>query len=587
MHPLFVVAAGGTGAKIVESLVHLCAAGLGPDQLHVLLLDVDKDNGNVERARDAAELYARLRAWDWTLSPRSDAKGGTVPLAGTRFFKTDLHLFPCLDKISAVGEGGLSVHLRSTAGAHHLLDLLYNEAEQGSECEKGFLARPNLGSLVLGGHLREKLNAKGGGAAEFKTHLLNALNGAAVNNPVTLIVAGSIFGGTGASLFPVVCGSLRDAIDLGQNGSANWDKLAPAAVMLTPYFLPNHTAADPSPQDQEETVDPSRFLVDTANALKHYVDTTVLGDFKAVYLIGNDQPHLTRLKFVDGARDQANPPLVEEVVAALAVFDAGRSPMASSRSRRIYQPPSGLVEWTSLPFADQGAPRLALLLELASFLLLPAQRERELSGGLLDACQFWSDEFDLLPWYQRLLGGWAESTFSHSYHRAKPGGGWAQLADANILPGDAAASKARDLLAEYSYRLLLWTRTALPDADPCRLVKMGEDNMDYALVWEVMCGLTPEEIQPAGAAHAGAGDNALVRLTRAAAVAMAKIAAGQHPRGGLVNKGQTLPGFPGRGEAKDRPCALPIAQTALPDLAQRYNINTDVHHKYVKTEVPS
>ena len=352
--------------------------------------------------------------------------------------------------------------------------------------------------------------------------------------------------------------------------------------MLTPYFLPNQAGAD-APAD-EDTVDPSRFLVDTANALRHYVDTTVLADFKAAYLIGNNQPQLTRLKFVDGARDQANPSLLEEVVAALAVFDAGVAPLDPAQARRVYQPPSGKVEWTSLPFGAQGAPRLALLLELAAFLQLPAGRDRELTGGLLHACRHWSDQFELLPWYEPLLGSWARNHFSHAYDRSKSGGGWKQLADANILTGDAAASKSMGLLAEYAYRLLLWARTALPDAAPCHLVRLGAE-MDYALVWEVMCGLSPAEIQPPDSAAGGAGDNAFVRLARAAAVALARIAAGQYPRGRLVNKERPLPGFPGRGEVADEPCSLPIEQAKLPELAAQYGINTNVHAKYVKTEL--
>lgn len=581
MQHLFLIAAGGTGAKVAESLIHLCAAGLGPAQLDVLLLDVDKDNGNVERTRDAAELYSKLRVWDWTLSPRSTAKGGAVPLAGTRFFQTALTLHPCLDEISAVNEGGLRVHLHDEPGAQPLLDLLYDEQEQDSQCEKGFLARPNLGSLVLGGHLREKFAAESGGAAAFKARLFDALSGASAEKPVPLMVVGSIFGGTGASLFPVVCECVREAVSLGQKDSGNWEKVAPCAVMLTPYFLPNQTGAE----TEEDTVDPSRFQVDTANALRHYVDTTVLNGFEMAYLVGSDQPQLTRLKFVDGARDQANPALLEEVVAALAAFDAGSAGHDPSRARRVYQPPSGEVGWTSLPFPAQGAARLALLLELAAFVLLPAGKDQELSGGLLYACRHWHDQFELLPWYETLLGGWARANFSHAFDRSKPGGGWGRLADANVLPGHAAGSLARDLLAEYSYRLLLWARTALPDTATCHLVRMGKE-MDYALVWEVMCGLSADEIEPPDRAAGGAGDNAFVRLARAAAVAMARIAAGQYPRGGnVVNRTPALPGFPGQGEGEPQPCLLPIDQAQLPELAARYNLTADAHAKYVKTEL--
>lgn len=575
MKHLFVIAAGGTGAKVVESLIHLCAAGMGPDDLDILLLDVDQSNGNVERTRETVEQYRKMRQWDWSINPLPASKGGSVPLAGTRFFGTPAELHVCLDEIGTVGDGGLEVHLRNEDGAKQLLDLLYDDAEQKSKCEKGFLARPNLGSLVLGGHLYDKFAANSGGAASFKARLLNAVNGATIANPVSLAVIGSIFGGTGASMFPVVCQRIKEAVNIG--GTGNWDKIMPIAVMLTPYFLPNQST-------EEGTVDPSRFLTDTANTLSHYAETDALQDFRAVYLVGSDQPQLNRLKFVDGAREQANPPFFEEVLAALATLDATTATPAQGRIR-IFQPPGSYIEWTNLPFPDRGQGRLALLLELAAFLLLPAKAGQPLSGGLLDACDRWGDEFELLPLFQNVLGSWAKANFSHEYvEPSQLGEGWKRLVDENVITGGAAVSSAKSLVSEYAYRLLLWARTALPQNDQCRLIKLGED-MDYAVVWEVMCGLTAVEIEPSQAGS-GTKDNALVRLARAAAAALAKIASGQIPRGGIINPlSQALPGFPGQGNQEARACSLPIDQNALKAVAAGRGIPESVLGKFTKTEL--
>jgi hypothetical protein len=575
---LFVIAAGGTGAKVVESLLHLCAAGLGPGQLDVLLLDVDQANGNVDRTTGTAKLYEKLSQWDWSIAPKQVHGTGLIRQAQMQFFRSKVTMHTCLESISMVREGGLAVHLRMEEGARNLLNVLYTEAEQTSKCEKGFLARPNLGSLVLGGHLSEMFAARTGGAVAFKERLLSVLNGATEAAPVPVVMVGSIFGGTGASMFPVVCQCLKKAL-VPEADAPIWKKVAPSAVMLAPYFLPNQAPANE--RAEVETVDPSRFLVDTANTLSHYTSTSGLDSFKSAYFIGSDDPTQNRLRFVDGAREQANPPFIEEVVAALAVLDAGKTISSGNGSRRIFQPPKAdALEWDHLPFEGDGAFHLALLLEVAAFILLRAHSGRPLSGGLLEACEAWSAEFELLPWYKRLLDGWAKHSFGDSYHTNHEGSGWSRLNNEKILSGEAAASKARDALAEYSFRLLLWSRTALPSDGPYRLVKLGQE-MDYAIVWELMCGVAREEIEPNGS---GPGDNALVRLVRAAAVGLAKIVTGQVPKKGVVLSPEgALKGFPSNREGNPQPMSLPIARDGMDDLAKNNNVARDIHNEFTKT----
>ena len=57
----FIVGIGGTGAKCIEHLVHGCAAGLGPEQLWVGMVDQDEANGNVNRTKILLSKYKNLR----------------------------------------------------------------------------------------------------------------------------------------------------------------------------------------------------------------------------------------------------------------------------------------------------------------------------------------------------------------------------------------------------------------------------------------------------------------------------------------------------------------------------------------------
>ena len=52
---------GGTGSRVIESVVHLCAAGYGPDKLHIFIIDPDSGNGNLTRTKTLIKQYSELR----------------------------------------------------------------------------------------------------------------------------------------------------------------------------------------------------------------------------------------------------------------------------------------------------------------------------------------------------------------------------------------------------------------------------------------------------------------------------------------------------------------------------------------------
>ena len=54
---LVIIGVGGTGAKIVEAVVHLAATGDAPLNIYPVLIDQDLHNGNVQRTREAIKRY--------------------------------------------------------------------------------------------------------------------------------------------------------------------------------------------------------------------------------------------------------------------------------------------------------------------------------------------------------------------------------------------------------------------------------------------------------------------------------------------------------------------------------------------------
>src|SRR4051812_19966003 len=55
-------ALGGGGVRTLEALLHLCALGLGPARLRVLVVDPDQANGSAGRALRALNDYRDARA---------------------------------------------------------------------------------------------------------------------------------------------------------------------------------------------------------------------------------------------------------------------------------------------------------------------------------------------------------------------------------------------------------------------------------------------------------------------------------------------------------------------------------------------
>ena len=64
----YFVAIGGTGAKVMEALTHLCIAGLLPsnERLYISAIDPDVGNGNLERTATALNNFAVFQKDDFT-----------------------------------------------------------------------------------------------------------------------------------------------------------------------------------------------------------------------------------------------------------------------------------------------------------------------------------------------------------------------------------------------------------------------------------------------------------------------------------------------------------------------------------------
>jgi len=458
---IYLIAAGGSGAKVAEALIHLCGAGLGPDSLRILSVDTDDDNGNLSRLTSSHTSYLDCRKYKWS-------RGGSRATNNPVLFSTDIS-FQKLSALTPVANHGLTDTTITPNPYLDVLDLFFTKDEQATKCEEGFLARPNLGSLIMGKHLSDELAKTSNNPSSFLSSLRNDLNAGA---EIRLVVAGSVFGGTGASVLPVAPDSILHALLAGQSPAAvtaiqnSWGNVAKSAVMLMPYFFPTG-----APQQETETVDPSRFLADTRNALSHYHTSGIAAEYSNLYLVGADDSGQQRLSFCAGSSGQRNAPSIVELFAALACLEA---PKADS-TVQVLNPAENLksVSLDNLPWpgGERGAVNFSLFLHAAVFTV--RNRQSPMDRGILQFLNEndYATEIPLWPWAAEFLTDGAGKKIDYEPKIA-----------------------TRELSA-YFLRFLLWASRISDSRGDLSLIEWSK-SMDALPYWDALCAAKKGEEIP-------------------------------------------------------------------------------------------
>src|ERR1039458_1081855 len=217
------ICAGGSGTRILEAVLHLCAAGLGPDELRVLVIDPDAANGNGDRAKKLLAQYIECQKV-------FGGEMGPVP-----YFRTKLDLLETED-----GQAGLKVW--NPVGTNRkfeailnfeglskenqdLIHLFFTDAELKMDMDIGFRGHPSIGAATMSLlSLYKDQKPWKQLADKIRGELTESKDGSRV------VLAGSVFGGTGASAIHPLARFLRAIPE------ANHDRLKIAAVALVPYF---------------------------------------------------------------------------------------------------------------------------------------------------------------------------------------------------------------------------------------------------------------------------------------------------------------------------------------------------------------
>ena len=316
----YVIGIGGSGGKVMESLVYAAAMDLfgctGPahraviPKIEMLVLDVDASCGNTDRMHDVLLRYQEIQK----LFKKGEKHRG---------FNTEL-----IRKSWTTDSGqtaGVEALVYNNPGEQLLAHAIYSKGESQLAYDKGFHGHPNLGVLFFQYHLDQLSQKKAQNKDDEINQMLAMIErDLQEGRTVRVLVAGSVFGGTGASGIPQITRFIRNHFEGEQ------DRLLIGGIFMLPFYHVPETQQI----DYELTVESSNFMEKAGTALQHYGDQGAIrqktnptnpenaldaenGLFDAIYLLGlpEDQFLFTK-RYASGSREQMNDAHLLEWLAA-------------------------------------------------------------------------------------------------------------------------------------------------------------------------------------------------------------------------------------------------------------------------------
>jgi hypothetical protein len=295
MAKLYVFGIGGTGSRVLKSLTMLLASGVecGVDTIVPIVIDRDMSNKDLSRTKLLIEDYIKVHEI-------SETNGKN------RFFKTKIELLNndlCLqlqDNTQRFDEFiGKSAMTKENQA---LIEMLFSEETLKMDMTAGFQGNPNIGSVVLNQFSDSDI---------FKAFASDFKDGDKI------FIISSIFGGTGASGFPLLRKVLQTPNQKDGQGSdlQNWglvNKAPIGAISVLPYFQVKSAS-----NDEDSLVDSDTFTDKAKAALSYYKNEDKKID--TLYYIADKRT--TNYEHHKGGNAQKNNAHFVELAAALSILD--------------------------------------------------------------------------------------------------------------------------------------------------------------------------------------------------------------------------------------------------------------------------
>ena len=319
MSKLYVFGIGGTGSRVLKALTMLLASGVKCSSTIVpVIIDPDQDAADLTRTTEFMKLYIEIH----NKSKFQEGKDC--------FFKTEI--LQAIQNFRLPIDNTLNVKFSEFIGlkslddsSRALCEALFSQKNLDSDMKVGFKGNPNIGSVVLNQFSESSI---------FK----NIANSFQQGDKIFII--SSIFGGTGASGFPLLLKNLRTNDQIPNHSLINAAKIG--AITVLPYFSLK--------SNSDSEIDSSTFVSKTKSALGYYEkNISQNNSLDTLYYIGDNITNA--LENCEGGKEQKNPAHLIELISALAILDFEKANLPDIR-QTIHKEFGVLNDNNTLSFSD-------------------------------------------------------------------------------------------------------------------------------------------------------------------------------------------------------------------------------------------
>lgn len=289
MSKLYIFGIGGTGSRVLRSLTMMLATGidLNANEIVPIIIDPDQSNADLSRTVQLLNDYINIRE-KLTFTGENKffhtAIDRTLPNFTLPIQDTDNKKFK-----DFIGYQGMDTANKA------MTQMLFSGKNLEAKMDVGFKGNPNIGSIVLNQLVYSK---------EF-TDFANSYK-----QGDKIFIISSIFGGTGASGFPLLLKTLRNNHTIPNYALINQAVIG--AVTILPYFKLE--------QETTSEIDSSTFISKAKSALAYYENNVVHNSsINALYYLTDDMA--TTYKNHEGGNQQKNDAHLIEFLAATAIVD--------------------------------------------------------------------------------------------------------------------------------------------------------------------------------------------------------------------------------------------------------------------------
>ena len=291
MSKLYVFGIGGTGARVLRSFTMMMAAGvnIGANEIVPIIIDPDASNADLTRAVSLMNNYRSIRS-ELNFTRENPSTFFRINLSQIltnytlRIQDTDDKTFKQFIDLSSMDKA-----------TQAMMRMLFSEKNLASSMDVGFKGNPNIGSVVLNQIVD---------SPDFEDFANNFSQGDKI------FIISSIFGGTGASGFPLLLKTLRTGKTFSNYQIINNSEIG--AITILPYFKLKN--------DDKSEIDSSTFISKTKSALAYYENNISRNSsINALYYLADDITNTYDNH--EGGSSQKNDAHLVEFLAATAIVD--------------------------------------------------------------------------------------------------------------------------------------------------------------------------------------------------------------------------------------------------------------------------